>query len=101
MSQTRLSKRRLLVWLFLFLGLLSSFVQAQQFSDPETFVEAILSRHPSIQKADELVQAAEFNIKAAGLQPNPNLTLAATAGDPGEDSNSLTQISLRSCEIWP
>ena len=92
MSQTRLPKRRLLVWLFLFLGLLSSFVQAQQFSDPETFVEAILSRHPSIQKADELVQAAEFNIKAAGLQPNPNLTLAATAGDPGEDSNSLTQM---------
>lgn len=90
MSQLRLPSR-LLFWLIPLLGLLSSLAVAQQANDQDTYVTAILSRHPSLIKANELVRAAEFDLKAAGLQPNPTLTLAATLGDPGEDSNALTQ----------
>lgn len=91
MSHTKRSVCRLLLLVLSFLGLLSSLVLAQSITDPEAFVEAVLSRHPSIKKANELVQAAQFSAKAAGVQPNPTLTLAATAGDPGEDANALTQ----------
>ncbi len=59
--------------------------------EPDQFLRAVLERHPSLRKADERVRSAEFGLKASGLQPNPTLTLAATAGDAGESSNGLTQ----------
>jgi outer membrane protein TolC len=73
------------------LGISTEPILSQEISDPAVFIQTVLSRHPSIQKADELVRSAEFGLKASGLQPNPTLTMAATVGDPGEDSNALTQ----------
>jgi outer membrane protein TolC len=77
--------------LFSFVVLLSASSLSQELADPATFVHTILSRHPSLKRANELIRSAEFGVKASGLQPNPTLTLAATAGDAGEDSNALTQ----------
>jgi outer membrane protein TolC len=65
--------------------------RAQEPYKPSSFVQIVVTRHPAVRKADGYVQAAEFGLKASGLQPNPTLTLAATAGDAGETSNALTQ----------
>lgn len=91
MLPNRLVFSRLVRWLLPLLGLLSSALAAQEILSPESFVQAVVSRHPSLLKAEELVRAAEFASKASGVQPNPQLTLAVVAGDPGEDANSLTQ----------
>ena len=63
----------------------------QTLDDPGQFVQAVLSRHPSVLKQEKLIRAAEFGVKGSRLQPNPTITLAATAGDAGESSNALTQ----------
>jgi outer membrane protein TolC len=91
MSPNRLFSSRLVLWILLTLPLVSGTSLAQEMSDPALFVETVLSRHPSLHKANETVRAAEFGLKASGLQPNPTLTLSVTAGDAGEDSNALTQ----------
>ncbi|MFA7483779.1 MAG: TolC family protein [Vulcanimicrobiota bacterium] len=92
MFSNRLFMGRLVLWTFLlFLPFVSGPSLAQEITGPAAFVESILSRHPAIHKANELVRSAEFGLKASGLQPNPTLTLSVTAGDAGEDSNALTQ----------
>lgn len=55
------------------------------------YVSDVMRRHPALQRAGHLVEAADFSLKASRLQPNPTLTLAATAGDAGESSNALNQ----------
>ena len=90
-TPNRLLKSRLVLLVLPCLVLISEPALSQELSEPAAFIQTVLSRHPSLQRADELVRAAEFGLKASGLQPNPILTIAATAGDPGEDSNSLTQ----------
>ena len=91
MPPNRLVTSRLVLLVLSFLVLISEPILSQEISDPAVFIQTVLSRHPSIQRADDLVRSAEFGLKASGLQPNPTLTLAATAGDAGEDSNVLTQ----------
>ena len=65
--------------------------ESREILDPASFVRAVISRHPSVQKADHLIEAAEFGSKLSGLQPNPTLTIAGTIGDAGESANALTQ----------
>ena len=91
MPPDRLFTSRLVLLVLSFLALTSEPILSQEISDPAAFIQTVLSRHPSLQRADELVRSAEFGLKASGLQPNPTLTIAATAGDAGEDSNALTQ----------
>lgn len=91
MSPNRLYISRLVLWIFPLIFLVSGISFAQDITGPAGFIESVLSRHPALQKADEQVRAAEFGLQASGLQPNPTLTLAATVGDAGEDSNALTQ----------
>lgn len=91
MSPFRLSGRLVFLSLLYLVPHCFGQVRAQDFSEPTSFVQAVISRHPSLKKADELVRAAHFGRKASGLQANPTLTLAATAGDAGEDSNALLQ----------
>ena len=91
MSPIRLLSGRLIFLSLLYLVPCCGPILAQDYSEPTSFVQAVLSRHPSLKKADELVQAAHFGLKASGLQANPTLTLAATVGDAGEDSNALVQ----------
>ncbi len=91
MSLNRLSPGRLVFLTLLYLVPCTGQVLAQDCSQPTSYVQAVLSRHPSLKKAEELVQAADFSMKASGLQANPTLTLAATAGFAGEDSNALVQ----------
>lgn len=66
-------------------------VMAQDLSEPRQVVRATLARHPAVKKAEDLVRAANFGLRGSRLQPNPQLTLAATTGDAGESANSLTQ----------
>lgn len=78
-------------WVLLLFTLAIARAGADTFQDPGQFIEAVLSRHPAVLKSRKLVHAAEFGVKGSTLQPNPILTLAATAGDAGESSNALTQ----------
>lgn len=64
---------------------------AQSLTEPSEIVTTIVDRHPGVKRADLLVRAAEFEVKGSRLQPNPTLTVAATAGDAGESANALTQ----------
>lgn len=64
---------------------------SQSLPDPGPLIAEVLSTHPSVRKAALGVEAAQATLSGSRLQPNPTLTLAATAGDPGEDSNALTQ----------
>ena len=64
---------------------------AQSLAEPTEILNAIIKRHPAVRRADELVRVAEFGVKGSRLQPNPTLTVAATAGDAGESANALTQ----------
>lgn len=63
----------------------------QELPHPGQMIMKIISRHPSIRKAENLVLAAQASLAGSKLQPNPTLTLAATLGDAGESSNSLNQ----------
>ena len=76
-----------LLWFFLF----STGVGADTFQNPGDYIAAVLNQHPAVLKGRKLVHAAEFGVKGSTLQPNPTVTLAATAGDAGESSNALTQ----------
>lgn len=58
---------------------------------PGPLIHEVLGLHPAVRKAQSRVAAAEATVSGAGLQPNPTVTLAATAGDAGENSNNLTQ----------
>jgi outer membrane protein TolC len=80
-----------LVGLAIVLLALPSSVAAQTVPLPGPLVDEVLNLHPAVRKATLRVAAAEANVSGAGLQPNPTLTLAATAGDAGENSNNLTQ----------
>jgi outer membrane protein TolC len=64
---------------------------AQNPSEPGSLLREVLAGHPAIHKAELRVAAAEARLSGSSLQPNPTLNLAATAGDAGEDSNSLVQ----------
>lgn len=74
------------IWL-----LLTACAGAQGLPDPGALIAEVLARHPGVRKAENMVSAAQASLDGSGLQPNPTLTLAATAGDAGEDSNALTQ----------
>lgn len=59
-----------------------------------TLLEAVrlgLERHPSILAAAARAEGAAGYALGAGAQPNPELRLAGTLGDPSEDSNRLSQ----------
>jgi outer membrane protein TolC len=71
-------------------------------SDPDQALPAagpliaeVLRTHPGVRKAELEVEAARAELAGAGLQPNPTLTLSATAGEAAEDSNALRQPRLR------
>ena len=61
---------------------------------PLTLREAVrtaLESHPATVAARLRVAAAESWAGGAGAQPNPELRLSATLGEPGEDANLLVQ----------
>lgn len=84
--------RTLSGFLLLLVGFSFQASLAEPLPDPKSLIEQVMRTHPSVLKLDELVKAAEAKVRGSRLQPNPTLTLAATAGDPGEDANSLTQF---------
>lgn len=55
------------------------------------FLREVLHRRPTIVQSQKQLGAAEINLRASRLQPNPTLTLSATSGDAGESANALTQ----------
>lgn len=54
-------------------------------------VRQALSRHPSVAAARSRLEAAEGWARGAGAQPNPEVRLSATAGDPSEEANAVAQ----------
>ena len=86
---------RFVVRSFLFLCgcllLLEISAWSQTLPDPGSLISEVLDSHPAVRRARLEVVAAQAQLRGSGLQPNPTLTLAATAGDPGENSNALTQ----------
>lgn len=66
-------------------------VKREELPPASALVVEVLTVHPRVRKAEALVAAAYASWQGSGLQPNPLLTFAATAGDAGEDSNSLSQ----------
>ena len=74
-----------LLWLFA-LG-----ATAERLPEPGPLISEVLAQHPSVRKAEHLVASAQATLEGSRLQPNPTLTLAATAGDASENSNYLTQ----------
>ena len=78
-------------WVLLLFTLFINRAGADPFQNPGEFIDSVLKRHPAVLKSRKLVHAAEFGVKGSTLQPNPIITLAATAGDAGESSNALTQ----------
>lgn len=79
------------VWTFGLLCSVLSPLTAQELPDPATLIAEVLQTHPSITKAQHNLEAAQATSDGSRAQPNPTLTLAATAGDAGENSNALTQ----------
>lgn len=79
-------------WLTLFLCCcLFGTPGAQTLDEPGAILQKILASHPAVRRAELEVEAARALLEGSRLQPNPVLTLAATAGDAGESSNSLVQ----------
>ncbi len=72
----------------LLLGLSS---QSQELPEPESLIREVLQSHPAVRRARLEMVAAEAQLRGSGLLRNPTLTLAATAGDAGENSNALSQ----------
>lgn len=64
---------------------------AQELPDPALVIAEVLNTHPALRRAQYSVDAAQATLEGSGAQPNPTLTLAATAGDVSENSNALTQ----------
>lgn len=64
---------------------------AQELPDPSLLIAEVLEFHPAIKRATHQLEAAQAVLGGSRAQPNPTLTLAASAGDAGEDSNSLVQ----------
>lgn len=64
---------------------------AQELPDPTLVIAEVLNTHPAIRRALHGLEAAQATLEGSRAQPNPTLTLAATAGDAGENSNALTQ----------
>lgn len=92
MRMIRPTRAKMALWFTLYATVLwSGQVSAQEPVLPEEYVAEVMRHHPSLERAEHLVQAADFALKASRLQPNPTLTLAATAGDAGESSNALNQ----------
>ncbi len=64
---------------------------AQELPDPTIMIAEVLNTHPAVRRAQYDLDAAQATLEGSDAQPNPTLTLAATAGDAGESSNALTQ----------
>lgn len=79
-------------WLWVLLCFCSlSAVQAQPPTEPGATIQKILATHPAVRRAELEVEAAQALVDGSRLQPNPMLTLAATAGDVSENANALVQ----------
>ncbi len=91
MRMTRPLRARVALFFILCAFFRAEKVSAQEVIHPMDYVAEVMRHHPALQRAEYRVESARFAVKASGLQPNPTLTLAATAGDPGESSNALTQ----------
>lgn len=63
----------------------------QELPDPSALIAEVLHLHPAMKRATHQLEAAQAVLGGSRAQPNPTLTLAATAGEAGEDSNSLVQ----------
>lgn len=50
-----------------------------------------LATHPAVSEARAQVEGLAGYTNSIGSQPNPVLTLSGTAGEPGEDANSVVQ----------
>lgn len=62
--------------------------------EPLSLQEAVslaLAHHPKAAAAEARVRATEAWREGAGAQPNPEVRLSGTRGDPGEDANALVQ----------
>lgn len=77
-------------WLIVLLALPLP-VAAQTIPPPGPLIHEVMGLHPAVRKAEHRMAAAEAMLSGSRLQANPTLTLAATAGDAGENSNNLTQ----------
>ena len=64
---------------------------AQTLPDPKPMITDVLATHPAVRQAQFQVEAAEHTLGGSRVQPNPTLTLAATAGDASENSNYIAQ----------
>lgn len=71
--------------------LLTLVASAQELPDPKLLIDEALATHPSVRKAEFVVEAAQATLSGSRYQPNPTLTLSASAGDPAEDANILSQ----------
>ncbi len=66
-------------------------LMAQERPEPTSLIAEVLRSHPGVRRAQHTLEAAEATLSGSRAQPNPTLTLSATAGDPGESSNALSQ----------
>lgn len=82
-------RRALVLVIFLFSSGLA--VAQDEIPEPTALIAEVLNSHPGVRRAEHHLDAAEAALGGSRAQPNPTLTLAATAGDPGESSNSLNQ----------
>ena len=69
----------------------SGLAQAQEMPNPAAIISEVLSSHPAIRRAQHNVESAEAILSGSRAQSNPVLTLSAVAGDPEENSNSISQ----------
>lgn len=65
--------------------------QGQELPEPGLLIREVLQSHPAVRRARLEMVAAQAQLRGSGMQPNPTLTIAATAGDAGENSNALSQ----------
>lgn len=75
------------------LGLLLAFCSsalAQVLPEPGPVIAEVLATHPAVRRAQLELEAAEATLGGSRLQPNPTLSLVATAGD-AQDFSTLSQ----------
>ena len=80
-------------WLRVALGvllLLSKSASAQSLPEPSAVISEVLTTHPAVRRAQLEVEAAEYTLGGSRLQPNPTISIVATAGDVN-DFSSLSQ----------
>lgn len=65
--------------------------QAQESLRLDEAISIVLQGHPSTAMLDARLAASQGYARSIGSQPNPVLTLSATAGNAGEDANALVQ----------